>query len=122
LGRFFEPTIIANVDMGMRIMMEQTFGPIVGISAVDSPGEAAKVMNSQKFGLESYIFSSDNTTITQLCKSLNVGTVHVNDLPLLYDDFLPVSGRKINSKMLKGSSKHIFRKYSNFKAVNIHYM
>ena len=46
LGRFFEPTIIADANMGMRLMMDQTFGPIIGIHAVDSPGEAAKIMNS----------------------------------------------------------------------------
>lgn len=46
LGRFYEPTIIAKCHSGMRLQMNQTFGPVVGIQAVDSPGEAAKIINS----------------------------------------------------------------------------
>ena len=102
-------------------MADQCFGPIVGIQTVDSPGEASKIMNSNMYGQEAYIFTNDKTTIDQLSHSLNVGTVHVNDVPLVYDDYLPVTGRNRNSKMLKGSSSHIFRKYSNIKSLNIHY-
>ena len=66
--------------------MNQTFGPVVGIQAVDSPGEAAKIINSQRYNLESYLFSEDPFTIEQITRSLNVGTVHVNDVPLICDD------------------------------------
>lgn len=63
MGRFYEPTIIANCNPGMRIQMNQTFGPLVGIQAVDSPGEAARIINSQRYSLESYLFSTDPGTI-----------------------------------------------------------
>lgn len=66
MGRFYEPTIIANTHAGMRCKMEQTFGPIVGIQRVDSPGEAAKIINTQRYGLESYVFTNENDTIEQL--------------------------------------------------------
>ena len=120
MGTFYEPTIIANVQPGMRMMMEQSFGPLVGIQTVDSPGEAAKIINSQKYALESYVFTSQDETISQLSKSLEVGTVTFNDVPLYYDDVLPVSGRRRNAKMLK-SSKHVFKKYARYKSLNIHH-
>ena len=88
--------------------MKQTFGPVVGIQPVDSPGEAAKIINSQRYSLESYLFSTDPMTIDQLGVSLNVGTVHVNDVPLFCDDYLPVTGRNRNCKSMKGSSKYVF--------------
>ena len=62
-GRFFEPTIIANVNSGMSCVADQCFGPIVGIQTVDSPGEASKIMNSNMYGQEAYIFTNDKTTI-----------------------------------------------------------
>lgn len=102
------------------MMMEQSFGPLVGIQTVDSPGEASKIINSQKYALESFIFTNNNDSISQLSQSLDVGTVTFNDVPLYFDNYLPVSGRKRNAKMLK-SSKHVFKKYSRFKSINIHH-
>lgn len=46
MGRFFEPTVVINTNSGMRLNYEQTFGPIVGIQQVDSPGEATRIINS----------------------------------------------------------------------------
>ena len=92
-GRFYEPTVLAKVDSGMRISMSQTFGPAVGIQAVDSPGEATKIINSMNYGLESIVFTHNKSTIEHLTSSLDVGTVHFNDVPLVNNDLLPVTGR-----------------------------
>jgi len=119
MGRFYEPTVIANVHQGMKCQMSQTFGPLVGIQAVDSPGEAARIINSHRYGLESYVFSVNEQTISQLCQSLDVGTVHVNDVPLVDNDRLPVTGRGRSSKVFKGCSRHVLRRYCNIKSLNV---
>ena len=45
MGRFYEPTVIVNVNEGMRIQMHQTFGPIVGIQSVDNTDEVVSIIN-----------------------------------------------------------------------------
>lgn len=44
-GRFFEPTIIANANCGMKLQMRQNFGPIVGVQSVDSTSEVSSIIN-----------------------------------------------------------------------------
>lgn len=63
MGRFYEPTIIADMHQGMRHMTENTQGPILGIETVKGPDEVCQTINSMKYRLESYIFSKDSTTI-----------------------------------------------------------
>ena len=88
---------------------------------MDSPGEAAKIINSVKYGLESFVFTKDRATIDHLSGSLQVGLVHFNDVPLFPEELLPISGRKRSGKVLKGSSRHVFRKYAKFKSLNIEF-
>ena len=66
------------------------------MEAVESAEQAALIIDSAKYRLESYVFSKDDSSIDKLCRALNVGTVHVNDIPLVYDPLLPVQGRKRN--------------------------
>lgn len=98
--------------------MLQNFGPIVGIQSVDSTSEVTKIINSSQYGLESMIFTRNENHVSEFANSLEVGTVNFNLSPLVNDDLLPVSGRNRCRKVLKGS-KHVFRKYSKFKALNI---
>ena len=71
------------------------------------------------YGLESIIFTNDNRTIEHLSESINVGTVHFNDVPLVNNDLLPVTGRQRSSMVFKGCSRHVLRKYTNFKSISI---
>ena len=103
----------------MILQIEQSFGPIVGLQSVSGVDEATKVLNSSKYGLESFIFTQNEAQMNEFTNSLNVGTVNFNHAPLVYDDYLPVSGRKRSAKMLKGG-RHIFTKYSNYKSVIKH--
>jgi acyl-CoA reductase-like NAD-dependent aldehyde dehydrogenase len=70
--------------------------------------------------LDAYVFSKDEMTVQQMSTMLQVGTLHVNDLPLYCDDYLPVTGRKRSSKVFKGVSKEALRKFTKSKAFDIH--
>ncbi len=57
LGRFFEPTVIANANNGMRAQSEQFFGPIVTFQEVDDDKQALELINSSKYGIGSSLFT-----------------------------------------------------------------
>ncbi len=78
-GYFFEPTLLTNVNHTMKVMTEETFGPILPIMAVDSIDEAIKLANDSIYGLSAYGYTSSRATAQRLMQELDAGTVLIND-------------------------------------------
>ena len=57
-GRFFAPTLLADCTHDMKVMREESFGPIVPVMAVHSDEEAVRLMNDSEYGLTAAIFST----------------------------------------------------------------
>lgn len=77
-GNFVKPTVLTNVDHNMRVMTEETFGPVVPIMKVKSDDEAVKLMNDSEFGLTASIWSKDTDKAYALAEDVEAGTVFVN--------------------------------------------
>lgn len=77
-GWFFEPTVLTNVDHSMRVMTEETFGPVSGIMLVGSDEEALEVMSDTEYGLTGAVYSVDQTRAERLLSRLDVGTAYWN--------------------------------------------
>ena len=77
-GRFFEPTIIANANNGMRSQTEQFFGPVVTFQEVDDDKQALELINSTKYGVGSSIFTKCPNRIDFFSQKLKVGVVNIN--------------------------------------------
>lgn len=77
-GNFVKPTLLTGVTHEMRIMREETFGPVVAVMKVSSDGEAIKLMNDSEFGLTASIWTKDVTKGENLAESVAAGTVFVN--------------------------------------------
>ncbi len=75
---YLAPQILTNVDHSMRVMTEESFGPVVGIQSVESDAQAIELMNDSEFGLTAAIFSQDEQTAAQLGEQVQTGTVFVN--------------------------------------------
>ena len=75
---YMAPQVLTDVDHSMRVMTEESFGPVVGIMKVSSDEEAVSLMNDSEFGLTASIFSSDIDTAVALGKQLETGTFFVN--------------------------------------------
>ena len=75
---YLSPQVLVGVDHSMAIMREETFGPAVGIMAVDSDEEAIRLMNDSDFGLTAAIFSADAQRAEILGDALETGTVFLN--------------------------------------------
>jgi len=75
---YMAPQVLTNVDHNMRIMTEESFGPVVGIMKVESDEEAVRLMNDSEFGLSASIFANDIDQAVELGKQIETGTFFVN--------------------------------------------
>lgn len=75
---YLAPQILTNVNHTMRVMTEESFGPVVGIQKVSSDEEAVKLMNDSEFGLTASIFTTDIETGIALGQQVETGTFFIN--------------------------------------------
>jgi succinate-semialdehyde dehydrogenase/glutarate-semialdehyde dehydrogenase len=78
--RFYAPTLITEVTPEMRLMREETFGPVLPIVPFSNDGEAVRLANESEFGLAASVFTSSRARGESIARRLNAGTVMVNDL------------------------------------------
>jgi acyl-CoA reductase-like NAD-dependent aldehyde dehydrogenase len=90
---YIAPQILVDVGHNMRLMTEETFGPVVGIMRVGSDEEAIRLMNDSPFGLTAAIFSADLAAAEAIGARLETGTVFLNRCDTL-DPALPWVGVK----------------------------
>jgi acyl-CoA reductase-like NAD-dependent aldehyde dehydrogenase len=77
-GAYLAPQILVNVDHSMRVMMEESFGPVVGIMKVKDDAEALRLMNDSPYGLTASIWTQDYETAETLGQQVETGTVFMN--------------------------------------------
>ncbi|RYG72013.1 NAD-dependent succinate-semialdehyde dehydrogenase [Lentibacillus lipolyticus] len=76
---FIYPTVLGNVSEDMKMMQEETFGPVVPITTFKDIGEAVQIANSTPYGLAAYFFTNDYRTGSYLHENLDFGIVGWND-------------------------------------------
>lgn len=79
-GLFYPPTVVTGVRQDMRLMREESFGPVLPIMRVESEAEALRLANDSRLGLGGYVFSRDIPKALRLAEHLNAGSVMVNDV------------------------------------------
>lgn len=72
------PQVLTQVDHGMRVMTEESFGPVVGIMKVKDDAEAIRLMNDSPYGLTASIWTTDSDAATRLGAEIDTGTVYMN--------------------------------------------
>ena len=77
-GAYLAPQILTNVDHTMRVMRDESFGPVVGIMKVSSDDEALALMNDSEFGLTASIWTSDPERASRIGAEIETGTVFMN--------------------------------------------
>ncbi|MGQ7956284.1 aldehyde dehydrogenase family protein [Pseudomonas sp. SP16.1] len=75
---YLAPQVLTGVHHGMRVMTEESFGPLVGIQKVADDEEALALMNDSEFGLTAAIFSRDVDAAMALAERVEAGTVFLN--------------------------------------------
>lgn len=78
-GNFIEPTLIVDVDHDMKIMRDETFGPVMPIMKVRDEQEVIRLANDSYYGLSASVWSEDRERAQRIAHKLEVGSVVVND-------------------------------------------
>jgi acyl-CoA reductase-like NAD-dependent aldehyde dehydrogenase len=92
-GYFFEPTVIVDANHSMRVMREESFGPVIGIAKVKNDEEAIRLMNDTEYGLTASVYSRDQQRAKNILRQVNAGTGYWNCCDRV-SAALPWSGRK----------------------------
>jgi lactaldehyde dehydrogenase/glycolaldehyde dehydrogenase len=77
-GYWHAPTVLRDVSPQMRVMHEETFGPVTPILGVGTLDEAVAVANDSRYGLSAYIFSRDYETVMNTVDALRFGEIYIN--------------------------------------------
>jgi acyl-CoA reductase-like NAD-dependent aldehyde dehydrogenase len=116
-GRFFEPTVLVDVDHSMKIMTEETFGPTVPIMKVRDADEAVRLANDSPYGLASSVFSRDTRRGEAIARRIEAGATTVNDAMINYAALeLPMGGAKASGLGSRHGAGGI-RKYCSQQAI-----
>lgn len=102
-GLFYEPTVLANVKNNMRIMTEETFGPVAAVMPFKDEAQVIEAANSSEFGLASYFYSRDIGRIWRVAEALEYGIVGVNT-GLISNEVGPFGGVKQSGLGREGSA------------------
>jgi acyl-CoA reductase-like NAD-dependent aldehyde dehydrogenase len=78
-GDYFEPTVLVDVDHSMKVMRDETFGPVVGVMKVRDSEEALKLANDSRYGLAASVFG-EKQRAEALARRVEAGSVNVNDV------------------------------------------
>ena len=83
-GLFWEPTVLDDVTHDMKIMRDETFGPVLPIMRVRDEDEALALANDSPYGLNANVWTRSKRRGTRLAKAIDSGCVVVNDCMITY--------------------------------------
>lgn len=77
-GAYLMPQILVDVDHSMRVMRDESFGPVVGVMPVKDDAEAIRLMNDSAYGLTASVWTQDADRAEVIGDALETGTVFMN--------------------------------------------
>jgi len=111
-GRFYEPTVLVDVDHTMDCMTDETFGPTLPIMKVRDEDEAVRMANDSGYGLNSSVFTKDVAKGERIARLVEAGSTCVNDALMNYlAQEAPFAGMKGSGMGARHSAAGI-RKYT----------
>ena len=116
-GRFYEPTVLVDVDHSMKIMQDETFGPTLPIMRVADAEEGVRLANDSAYGLQASVWTSDTERGEALARRIEAGVVCVNDAQINYTALnLPMGGWKASGLGTRHGAQGI-RKYTKVQSL-----
>jgi acyl-CoA reductase-like NAD-dependent aldehyde dehydrogenase len=116
-GRFYEPTVLVDVDHSMKIMRDETFGPTLPIMKVSDADEAVRLANDSDYGLQASVWTRDVERGEALARRVEAGAVCVNDAQVNYSALnLPMGGWKASGLGTRHGANGI-RKYTKVQSL-----
>jgi succinate-semialdehyde dehydrogenase/glutarate-semialdehyde dehydrogenase len=112
-GTFFEPTILTDVKPGMRLMKEETFGPVAPLVRFKTEQDVIAMANDTIYGLASYFYTRDLARAWRVAEALEYGMVGINE-GILSTEVAPFGGVK-QSGIGREGSKYGIEEYLEMK-------
>jgi succinate-semialdehyde dehydrogenase/glutarate-semialdehyde dehydrogenase len=101
-GRFFEPTVLADVTPKMAVAREETFGPVAPLFRFKTEADAIALANDTEFGLAAYFYGRDIARVWRVAEALEYGIVGINS-GLISTEVAPFGGVKESGLGREGS-------------------
>jgi acyl-CoA reductase-like NAD-dependent aldehyde dehydrogenase len=101
-GRLIKPTVLTDVDLGMKVCREEVFGPVVTLAPYDTLDDALQLANGTRYGLQAGIFTASLTAALRAAQRLRFGGVTVNEAPTFRADQMPYGGVKDSGNTREG--------------------
>jgi succinate-semialdehyde dehydrogenase/glutarate-semialdehyde dehydrogenase len=101
-GRFYEPTVIADVTPDMKVAREETFGPVAPVFRFRTEAEALALANDTEFGLASYFYARDIGRVWRIAEGIESGIVGIN-VGIISNEVGPFGGVKQSGLGREGS-------------------
>jgi aldehyde dehydrogenase (NAD+) len=114
-GFFYEPTIFARVEAGMRIEQEEIFGPVLSVIRITSVDEAFAINNGVKYGLSSSVYTRDVNVAFRAQNELDTGITYVNAPTIGAEAHLPFGGVKQTGNGHREGGWEVYEFYSETK-------
>jgi len=116
-GYFYEPTVLTHVNHDMKVMCEETFGPVAPVMTFSGVDEGIRLANDTIYGLVAYVYTHDLAKAIRVSENLQYGTVGVNNVTGGATGY-PYSGWKQSGIGIEFSEDALFE-YLNVKHVRI---
>lgn len=119
-NRCFPPTVLSNVDHRMRLMREETFGPVLPIMTYDEDSQAIALANDSDFGLAASVWCKNRKRAKAIAEQLNAGGVVINDCLVHFAvNALPFGGMK-QSGIGRTHGMHGLQEFCTIKSITTH--
>ncbi len=116
-GAYFQPTVLTQVSSEMKVMRDESFGPIIGLQVVDSDEDAIRLMNDTEYGLTAGVYTRDRTRAESILGRVDAGSVYWNCCDRV-SPRLPWTGRR-HSGIGSTLSTHGIRTFLQPKAFHL---
>jgi aldehyde dehydrogenase (NAD+) len=120
-GLFYHPMVVDGVRPGDRIFMEETFGPIVGVTTYQSLNEAIELANAPGYGLSSSIYTTDPKDAFTFRDRIGAGMVSINNSTSGAEAHLPFGGNGKSGNGSRQSGVWVLDQFTRWQAMNWDY-
>ena len=96
------PTLLTNVTPEMKVCTGEVFGPVVGVATYTDYGEALRLSNDTRYGLQAAVFTRDLDDALRAARTLDFGGVLVNEVPTFRADQQPYGGLRDSGNTREG--------------------
>ncbi|MBA2962482.1 phosphonoacetaldehyde dehydrogenase [Ramlibacter sp. MAH-25] len=118
-GAFYSPTVLDNVQPGMTVVREETFGPVSPIIRFRDIDDAIRIADGTAYGLSSAVCTNRLDYITRFVDELHVGTVNVREVPGYRLELTPFGGIKDSGLGYKEGVQEAMKSFTNLKTYSL---